>query len=256
MAVQQHDVISGCEDFALGEGAVGALLVHGFTGSPQGLRLMGEHLASQGIAVSAPRLPGHGTTWQDLGARRSHEWVEATETAFEALSDRCDEVFLVGLSFGCALSLDLAARRPDEVSGVVALAPFVMSKDPLRFLAPIMKLVVQSVPGVGNDIADPEMREVAYERVPSRAAVSMLQFIAKVRSELERVTAPLLIIHSRNDHTAHPHNAELIHKLVSSEKKRIEWLDRSYHVITVDLDRELVWQKTTDFIKENARHAL
>jgi carboxylesterase len=253
---QEFEVIEGAEEFAFGEGPVGALLVHGFTGSPQGLRALGEHLASQGMAVSGPRLPGHGTAWEDLGARRSDEWLGATEAAYEALRGRCEEVFLVGLSFGAALTLDLAARRPGEISGVVALAPFVMSKDPRRFLAPVIRLVVQSLPGVGNDIADPDMREIVYDRVPLRAAASMLQYTGKVRSELGNVTSPLLIIHSRNDHTAHPANAELIHKSVSSADKRIEWLERSYHVITIDYDRDRVRDLTTDFIKERAKHAL
>jgi carboxylesterase len=162
----------------------------------------------------------------------------------------------VGLSFGAALCLDLAARRPDEISGVVALSPFVMSKDPRRFLAPVIRLLVQSIPGVGNDIADPEMREIVYDRVPVRAAGSMLQFTGKVRAELENVTSPLLIIHSRNDHTAHPDNAEVIHRSVSSGDKRIEWLERSYHVITIDYDRDRVAELTTEFIKDRAKHAL
>jgi len=252
---QKYEVLAGADEFAFGEGPVGALLVHGFTGSPQGLRALGEHLAEQGIAVAGPRLPGHGTAWEDLGAKRSDDWIEAAESAYEALRERTDEIFLVGLSFGAALCLDLAARKPDQVSGVVALAPFVMSKDPRRFLTPVIRLVVQSIPGVGNDVADPEMREIVYDRVPVHAAGSMLQFTAKVRGGLDDVIAPLLIVHSRNDHTAHPANAELIHRSVSSADKRIEWLERSYHVITIDYDRDRVAELTADFIKDNSKHA-
>jgi len=131
-----------------------------------------------------------------------------------------------------------------------------MSKDPRRFLAPVIKLLVQSLPGVGNDIADPSMREIVYDRVPVRAAASMLRFSGTVRSELESVTSPLLIIHSRNDHTAHPDNAEVIHSSVSSGDKKIEWLERSYHVITIDYDRDRVAELTTNFIRDRAKHAL
>jgi carboxylesterase len=254
--VQETEVISGAEEFAFGEGPVGALLVHGLTGSPQGLRSLGKHLSDRGIAVSGPRLPGHGTTWQDLNTRGSDEWVETVETAFEALRSRSDEIFLVGLSFGAALSLDLAARRPDEVSGVVALASFLMTKDPRRHFAPLVRLLVASLPGVSNDVADPDMREIAYDRLPTRATYSMFRFLQTVRPRLKDVTVPALIVHSRNDHTAHPENATLVHDSISSTDKRIEWLERSYHVITIDYDRERVAELTTEFIQERAKHAL
>ncbi len=254
--MQELEVISGAEEFAFGEGPVGALLVHGFTGSPQGMSALGRHLAGRGVAVSGPRLPGHGTTWEDLNARRSEEWVETVETAYEALRSRTDEVFLVGLSFGAALSLDLAARRPEEISGVVGLASFLMTKDPRRHFAPLVRLLVASLPGIGNDIADPEMREIAYDRLPTSAVYSMFRYLQTVRLKLKDVTAPALIVHSRNDHTAHPDNAFLIFDSISSDDKRIEWLERSYHVITIDYDRDHVADLTANFIKERAKHAL
>lgn len=246
-------VLEGAEEFSLPGGPVGALLIHGFTGSPQGMRALGEHLSGAGVAVEAPRLPGHGTSWQDLGARTHEEWVRAVEDAYDRLAETCDEVFVVGLSFGAALAVDFAARHPDGVAGVVMLAPYIHTKDPRRFFAPAIRFLIQSLPGVGNDIADPEMREIAYERVPTKAAYSMLQFIRKARRELPSVRCPALIIQSPHDHTAHPDNARLIDKEIGSQDKELVWLERSYHVITVDLEREQVYSKTLDFIKEHAR---
>ena len=246
-------VLEGCEDFALGEGRTGALLVHGFTGSPQGLRALGGYLAERGIAVVAPRLPGHGTTWQDLATRNAEEWWSCSETAFHDLAARCDEVFLVGLSFGATLSLDLAAHYPDRVSGFVGLASFVTSRDPRRFLAPVIRRLVPSLPGVGNDIADPEAREIVYDRVPTAGAYRMLQYCKRVIRSLDAVRCPVLLIHSRHDHTAHPINAQLISDRVSSEDKETVWLERSYHVITLDHDRDEVFERTFDFIETRSR---
>ena len=249
-------VLEGAEEFAVGEGPVGALLTHGFTGSPQGMRALGEHLAANGIATVGPRLPGHGTTWQDLSARSHEEWTGAVEAGYEALAQRCDEVFLVGLSFGSALSVDFTARNPEKVSGLVLLASFLMTKDPRRFLAPAIRLIVQSLPGVGNDIADPEMREIVYDRVPTKAAYSMLQFCRGARAKLPRITRPTLIMHSKNDHTAHPDNAQMIFDEIKSTDKELVWLDRSYHVITVDYERDQVYDKTLTFMKERAKSAV
>ncbi|MGH2754811.1 MAG: alpha/beta hydrolase [Actinomycetota bacterium] len=249
-------VLEGCEEFAFGDGPVGALLVHGFTGSPQGLRALGEHLAAQGVAVVGPRLPGHGTTWEDLSTRSADEWRDTVETSFEHLAANVDEVFLVGLSFGGALCLDLAARRAGDIAGIVTLAGMVFSKDPRRFLAPLIKRVATSIPGVGNDIADPAGKEIVYARVPTKAADQVLAYVKRAKDALPRVTSPILVMHGRNDHTVHPSNADYIYTNVGSTDKELLWLERSYHVITLDYDKDVVAERTLGFMKERAKHAL
>jgi carboxylesterase len=254
--VQEFKVLEGAEEFELGEGPVGALLVHGFTGSPQSMRPLGEYLADRGIAVMAPRLPGHGTAWQDLNARKAEEWVKHVEDAFNVFSAEKEQVFLVGLSVGSALCLNFAAHYPDKVDGIVALSTFLLTKDPLRFLAPVIRRVVRSLPGASNDIADPEMRELAYDRLPTGATYVMLQFVKQARRNLGAIRAPILVMHSHNDHTAHPSAATLVYDSVSSEDKQIVWVDDSYHVITLDRDRDEVYRRTYEFIKERSRHDL
>ena len=249
-------ILEGCEEFVFGEGPVGALLVHGFTGSPQGLRALGEHLAAQGIAIAGPRLPGHGTTWEDLATRSSDEWRETVETSFDHLSSQVDEVFLVGLSFGGALCLDLAARRADDVAGIVTLAGMVFSKDPRRFLAPVIKRITASIPGVGNDIADPAGKEIVYTRVPTKAADQVLAYVKRAKDALPWVTSPILVMHGRNDHTVHPSNAGYIYEHVGSTDKELLWLERSYHVVTLDYDKDVVADRTLGFIKEHAKNAV
>lgn len=245
-------ILEGAEAFSLGEGPVGALLVHGFTGSPQGLRGLGAYLAERGVAVSAPLLPGHGTTWQDLNSRTAKEWVETVDTAFHKMAAESDEVFLIGLSFGGGLVLDLAARYPNEVAGIVTLAGMVETRDPRRHLAPVIRKLVKSLPGVGNDIADPDGREIAYDRLPTNAAYHMLGFLTRAKLGLGAVTAPILVLHGRNDHTVAPFNAELIHDSVGSTDKELVWLERSYHVITLDHDRDEVFDRTHRFIVEHS----
>jgi carboxylesterase len=246
-------ILEGAEEFALGDGPVGALLVHGFTGSPQGLRGLGEYLAERGVAVVAPRLPGHGTTWEDLNTRTADEWVHAVDAAFHKLAVEKEQVFLVGLSFGAALALELAARYPDRVAGVVTLAGLVFTKDPRRFAAPVIKRLVRSLPGVSNDIADPDGKEIAYERLPTGAAHWMLRFLKTARTGLAAINCPILVMHGRNDHTVEPGNAPFIIKSVSSTDKELVWLERSYHVVTLDFDRDEVFERTYKFIKERAR---
>ena len=172
--MQELKILEGAEEFSLGSGRTGALLIHGFTGSPQSMKSLGEHLANEGLSVSGIRLPGHGTTWEDLNVRKASEWTGAVDEALDKMLAAHDEVFLVGLSFGGTLALDCASRRPDDVKGLVTLAGMVHSKDPRRFLAPAIRFLTKSLPGVGNDICDPEARELCYDRLPTSAAYSVL----------------------------------------------------------------------------------
>jgi carboxylesterase len=250
--LQELNILEGAEEFRLGSGRTGALLIHGFTGSPQSMLPLGEHLAAGGLSVLGIRLPGHGTTWQDLNVRRSAEWSAAVDEGLDKMRAEHDRVFLVGLSFGGTLALDCAERRPQDIAGLVTLAGMVHNNDPRRFFAPAIRFLAKSLPGVGNDICDPDASELCYDRLPTSAAYAVLNFTKKVRADLAKVTSPILIMHGRNDHTVHPGNASLILEGVSSTDKELVWMERSYHVITLDNDRTEVWERTLEFIKERA----
>jgi carboxylesterase len=252
--VREPQVLEGAEEFRFGTGPAGVLMIHGFTGSPQGLRSLGEDLATRGLAVEGIRLPGHGTTWEDLNLKKAGDWRNAVEEGYETIARGRDEVFVVALSFGAALAVDFIASRPGRVAGLVTLAGFVYTDDPRRFFAPIVKRFVRSLPGVANDIADPAGREIAYDRVPAAAAADMLRVIRSARRSLPQVRCPVLVMHGRNDHTVKPANSEIIHREVASTDKELVWLDRSYHVVTLDYDREVVHRRTYDFIKEHSKH--
>src|SRR4051812_7925098 len=116
-------VLPGAEPFAADGGEVGVVLSHGFTGSPQSLRPWAEHLAAAGLTVRLPRLPGHGTRWQDLNDTRWPDWYGEVERAFDDLRGRCRQVFGMGLSMGGTLVLRLAEQRPAEVAGLVLVNP-------------------------------------------------------------------------------------------------------------------------------------
>ena len=250
--MQAENILEGAEDFEFGHGPTGALLIHGFTGSPRSMVDLGRYLGERDISVKGIRLPGHGTTWQDLNTRTASDWTGAVEEAVDKFEADHDDVFLVSLSFGSALSLDFAARHPGRVKGLVLLAPFVKTKDPLRFVAPAASKLIKSVPGVGNDICLEGQDELCYDRVPAAASVHMLRFVRKVRNNLDKVTAPSLIIHGRQDHTSPASNSQLIYDGISSKDKELVWLERSYHVITMDHERDDVFRRTHEFIQKRS----
>jgi carboxylesterase len=182
--------------------------------------------------------------------------VRTVEAGYAAAAEGRDEVFVVALSLGAALAIDFIARNPDRVVGLVTLGGFVRTGDPRRFFAPIVPLLVKSLPGIANDIADPDGHEIAYDRFPTAAARSMLRFIRRARRQLPQVHCPILVMHGRNDHTVEPFNATTIYDAVGSSDKELYWCERSFHVITLDYDRAEVYKRTYEFIEKRSNRGV
>jgi len=234
-------LLPGAEPFGF-EGAgseTGVLVVHGFTGSPQGVRPWGEHLASQGWTVIVPRLPGHGTTIADLARTTGDDWYGEAEMALVGLAERCSSVFVCGLSMGGTIALDLAARQPERVAGIAVVNATVYSGDPRARFAPILGKLPFAVKGIGSDIADPAQKELCYAKVPLRAAAALMRYQEDVKSRLGDVRAPALLFVSRQDHVVPPGNTSFIVEHIGSADSETITLDRSYHVATLDFDRDL-----------------
>lgn len=227
---------------------VGVLLVHGFTGSPASMVPWGRHLAAQGFAVDVPRLPGHGTTWQELNRTRWEDWYGEAERAFEKLVANTDQVVVAGLSMGGALALQLAAEHDAEVAGVVVVNPAVATKRKDVKLLPVLKHVVPSFPAIANDIKKPGQDEYAYPKTPLKAAHSMMSSWPGVVDGLRRITKPVLYLRSTEDHVVDELSESIIRDRLGSTD--VTWcrLDNSYHVATLDHDAERIVEESAAFI--------
>lgn len=228
--------------------SIGVVLSHGFTGSPYSMRPWGEHLAERGYAVEVPRLPGHGTTWQDMNTTRWEDWYAEVARAFDKLSAENDAVVVAGLSMGGALVLRLAADHPDRISGVVVVNPAVATKRLDVKLLPVLKHLVPSFPGIVNDIKKPGMDEHGYPKTPLKAAHSMFRAWPVLVADLPRVTAPLLYFRSTVDHVVDELSQPLITSKVSSREITERRLEDSYHVATIDNDAEQIFEESAAFI--------
>ncbi len=228
---------------------VGVLLSHGFTGSPASMRPWAEHLHDQGYTVAAPRLPGHGTRWQDLNQTRFPDWYAEVERTFEKLRANCDQVVVAGLSMGGCLVLKLAAERTREIAGVVLVNPAVNTTRKDVKLLPVLKHVVPSFPGIANDIKKPGMDEQGYTKTPLRAADSLMQGFKEVQALLPQVTQPVLLFRSREDHVVDPSSGRIILTTVSSRDVEEVVLENSFHVATLDNDAPAIFSASADFVR-------
>lgn len=246
-------VMPGCDAWsAQGSGLsgdVGVLVLHGFTGNPVSMRPVAEAAAAAGYAVEMPRLPGHGTTWQECNRTTWRDWAREAVAAYETLRARTRAQVVVGLSMGGTLSLHLAATRGDDLAGVVAINPAIKSGDPRLKALPVLKHLVPGLKGIGNDIAKPGGDEKPYPKIPLKALASLLQLQRAVRDNLQAVTIPALVFTSRNDHVVEPSNGALVMEGIGSTDKEQVWLERSYHVATLDYDADELVERTLAFIK-------
>lgn len=244
------EVVPGAEPFFMPGGDTGVLMIHGFTGNPVSLRPWGEALAKHRFTVCCPRLPGHGTTWQDLANRRGDEWIGEIDAALTRLRAKGGPVVLGGLSFGGALALHLTARRPQDVQGIVVVNPYV--RDRRQMLLPFVRLFLRSVAGIGNDIRKPGGDERAYPRVPLRAWSEAGRIMKRVEAELPSITAPFLLFHSPVDHIVPRGTAEWVFDRIGSVDKELVLLPESYHVATLDHDAETIFERSASFIQRVA----
>lgn len=244
------NVLEGASPFELGQGDVGVLLVHGFTGSPHSMRLWGEALANQGFSIKCPLLPGHGTRWEEMQKSKWRDWTGAAQDALDELSARCRVTFVAGLSMGGAIACYLAAENQDAVAGICTVGAAVLNEDLRAYLLPLLKHLIPSLPGVSNDIAEPSMSEVAYDRVPLRAAAELLSLQRATRDRLSRVGVPALLFHSLDDHVVSVSNMRYLAQNLGSCDVRMRCLERSYHVATLDYDRQVIFDESASFFRE------
>ena len=253
-------VMPGAEPFASdpedGSRDIGVVLSHGLTGTPQSMRPWGEYLAAQGIGVRGPRLPGHGTRWQDLNLTRWPDWYGEVARAVDDLAGQYRSVFVFGMSMGGTLTLRIAQEYGDALAGIALVNPSVMTLRWDAKVVPYLTWLIPWVPPVANDIAKPGAIELAYDRLPTKAAVSLIELWALVRPELDRIHQPALVFHSPTDHVVEPLNAAIVLQDIGSHDLTDVVLPDSHHVATLDNDAPTIFTDSTAFVQRvhAARH--
>jgi carboxylesterase len=231
--------------------------VHGFTGTPEEMRPLGEALAAAGFPVLGIRLAGHGTCIDDLAHTGWRDWFRSVEDGVARLRRIAPRLAVAGMSMGALLGLHLAATRPDDVAALVLCGTALVVRDwrlrwlPLAERFPWLARRYAVMPKAGpRDIADAAIRasSASYDAVPFPAAAELVRLQATVGAELERVTQPALVLHGRHDHTAPLTNVELLRRRLGSRRVEVHVLEESWHVITADVERERVGRLAADFL--------
>ncbi len=242
-------LIAGAEPFAADRGPIGVVVSHGFTGTPASMLPWAEHLAAVGYTVRLPLLPGHGTTWQDTNRTNWSDWYAAIDDAYAEVAARCETVFACGLSMGGTLVTRLAEQRGAAIAGLVLVNPsYATERFDARF-ARYISWAMRSSPGIGSDIKKPDTVEPALDRTPVQAFVSLQNLWRVTRADLAKVTAPILMFRSREDHVVEPLSGRLLQTGATGTTVREVILENSYHVATLDNDAPAIFEGSVEFIR-------
>lgn len=242
----------------------GALIVHGLTATPATMAPTIEAMAEAGYTVAAPLLPGHGTTERDLEQVTWQDWAQAVQKAYDDLATRCDSIYYIGLSLGALLGLHLAASvTPGKLRALALmgtplhLSPFVRRIVPAVRYTPVRWIYTTSPKDWKSSVADPEglsvYKESSYPRIPTQSVYQIYDLEQVVTAELNRVHIPMLVIHSYQDEVAPPSNVTVLQLNVNDPQPEIMWLEKSYHVIPLDYERDQVNQAILKFCERNSK---
>ncbi len=241
-------IMPGCEPLSVRGSALGVLVLHGFTGNPQSMRPLANAIANQGYSVEMILLPGHGTALDDMIPTRWEQYLASAQCAYDELSARSEKIAVVGLSMGGGLCAWLAENKAD-LSAIVVINPWVraLAPDLVEGGLQLVAAGMQFIEGVGSDIKLDGSIEAAYPGTPLLAAKSVSDALIEVEANLAKITAPALLISSREDHTVLPENGDVFAAGVSGPIERI-FLENSYHVATLDNDAALIESATVEFL--------
>lgn len=229
---------------------LGFLLIHGFTGTPKEMRLLGEYLAKQGHTILGIRLAGHATRIEDMRRARWQDWAASVEDGVAMLKTCCSKVVSVGLSMGGALSMYAAANF--SVDAAVAIsAPYAVDDKRLPLLRPL-SIVKPYVSKGHSDMKDAEQAagHANYTMYPTKSIVELNGLLKATRKTLPYISIPVLLIHSKADQGVAFRNLERYYKKIGSNQKTKVVLERSGHVVTEDIEREIAFKAISDFVQE------
>ncbi len=227
---------------------IGVVIVHGFTSTTSSMLYVAERFAEKGYHVEMPPLSGHGTDWQDLENTQYTDWIKDVEKGIDDCMKRTKNVFILGLSMGGTLSMRMLEIYP-ILKGAALINHAMIFTNPMMKWIPFLKSIKRTTKPIASDIKDKSQKEIAYEKTPLEGIHQMLKLITAVRLDLHKLTQPVIIFKSKDDHVVPVVSAEWTYENIRSNMKKLIWLDNSYHVATMDYDKDIIIECADEFFK-------
>lgn len=225
------------------------LLIHGFTSTPGELYELGKKINENGYTVLGVRLKGHGTTVEEMNNCTYEDWIESCVEGYKRLKQNYDNISVIGHSMGSLLALNIAENY--EIDKVIALSPPIVVKDKRAKFACIVKYFIKYTKWKEKERPEEEKKYLlGYNKVPLKSVHELNKLTSLVRRNLNKVNKPLLIVHSHNDQTVDEKSIEILSSNVSSKVVEKVFLNKSGHNITVECEKEKVFNSVIRFLNK------
>jgi carboxylesterase len=262
-------VMNETSSIELHAGRHAALLLHGLASSPLEVRFVGKLLQRAGFSVFIPAIPGYSSGERCFGWQR---WLEEATRIWDGLSSTHASVSVAGLSAGATLALALAAGRPN-VQALAAWSPTLFYDGwaipwyqwlfkPAFHVGIGRRYAYRERPpyGIKNEkwrgrvahaMLSSDNSAAGPARIPARFLFEFLRLARFTERTLNKITTDTLIMHAADDETASPKNAQVVYAGIKARHKRKILLGDSYHMITMDNERDLVARETIRFFQQS-----
>ena len=249
--------IPGAEPVFVNVGPAAFLILHGWCASAESVRFLTAGLAEVGYSVLAPTLPGHGTTATDMLRFGPSDWIAAAREAAQLLGRTHHTVYVLGVSMGGSLALQLAALEPEIIKATVTVNAPVFLANPELARTFMAGSAEELLPGWETpQFVGPPEPEICYPARSRKSGIDLYAMTGLANDLLPAVTSPLLVLQSTKDQIVPKENADAIVLRAKSQVKKVVWLDRSRHSSQLDLDRERIVLEIARFVSQtNSAHS-
>ncbi|MEA9601222.1 alpha/beta fold hydrolase [Polynucleobacter sp. MG-28-Ekke-A2] len=245
------------------------ILIPGLNGSGLELGQLPRFLEAASHDVLIPEIPGFlfGSP-----ASKFSSWVQELHQIIDAQKEIYSTVNLVGISMGATLATLVATQRTD-ISSLVLMSP-VLKYDgwSVPFYRPILDFFyflgvrnweyserepfgVKNIDlrrRISEKFKTSKVSEVGAASISARHLHEAKGLMVSAKNNLQSLTCRLLIIQSVEDDACSVWSAEEILEHCKSEVRRVIWLGNSYHIVTIDNEREIVLNEVLNFVAQTS----
>lgn len=236
---------------------LGVVLIHSYLAVPEEVKALALFLRRRGVWVYAPRLPGHGTSAEDLAARKHQEWRETVENGYVLLSALCDRVVVGGIAVGGNLALDLASRV-ESLAGVFAVCPpYGLGDYSSRFMPPtdvwnrLLNKMKRETRQVDYLEFSADNLSINYPRNPVAGVKEVGDLLDSLEKSYSAIKQPALIIQADKNPVVDPRGSQQLFELLGARDKEYCVLDYDRHILVNGGGSGKVFRKIADFIEES-----
>lgn len=245
------------------------LLLHGLCANPLELTPMGRVLRNAGYVAEIPALPGYGVQAATTRAAVPpfEDWIAQARAHYDALAQRHERVAVGGLCMGAVLGMALALERP---AAALVLVSTTLHFDgwnvspwrrllPLAYVPPLRRWLSfrETTPyGIKNErlrawvaqaMASEQMSAAGAARLPAASLHQASRLLRHVRRRLPELSTPAVVLHASEDDVAGPRSVQELRERLG-QPPEVHWFHDSYHMLTLDNEREAVAHAARDFL--------